>query len=107
MKIDILVMVKKSVMSIFTLQSGGILAATSNAREQLQVLFLCVQPVIYLPVSTWGNHNKIFPLGGVPAKPYHYYDPTTRGLDYQGAHRRTSLQYNCSCLNSNHGTDVW
>jgi len=48
-----------------------------------------VQPVIYLPVSTWGNHNKIFPLGGVPAKPYHYYDPTTRGLDYQGAHRRT------------------
>jgi hypothetical protein len=47
------------------------LAATSNAREQLQVLFLFVQTVIYLPVSTWGNHNKVLPLGGVPAKPYH------------------------------------
>ncbi len=46
---------------------------------------LSVQPVIYVPVPTWGNHNKIFPLGGVPVKPYHYYDPTTRGLDYQGA----------------------
>ncbi|CAK9227492.1 unnamed protein product [Sphagnum troendelagicum] len=42
------------------------------------------KPVIYVPVPTWGNHNKIFPLGGVPVKPYHYYDPKTRGLDYQG-----------------------
>jgi len=35
-------------------------------------------------VPTWGNHNKIFPLGGVPQKPYRYYDPNTRGLDYKG-----------------------
>lgn len=44
-----------------------------------------VQPIIFLPLPTWGNHNKIFPLGGVPQKPYRYYDPKTRGLDYQGA----------------------
>jgi aspartate aminotransferase len=42
------------------------------------------KPIIYLPVPTWGNHNKIFPLGGVPQKPYRYYDPNTRGLDYKG-----------------------
>lgn len=42
------------------------------------------KPFIYLPNPTWGNHNKIFPLGGVPQKPYRYYDPSTRGLDYKG-----------------------
>lgn len=43
------------------------------------------QPIILLPEPTWGNHNKIFPLGGVAIKPYRYYDPNTRGLDYEGA----------------------
>lgn len=42
------------------------------------------EPIILLPVPTWGNHNKIFPLGGVAIKPYRYYDPNTRGLDYEG-----------------------
>lgn len=42
------------------------------------------KPIIFLPNPTWGNHNKIFPLGGVPQKPYRYYDPKTRGLDYEG-----------------------
>ncbi|KAG0563326.1 hypothetical protein M758_8G021200 [Ceratodon purpureus] len=42
------------------------------------------KPIVFLPNPTWGNHNKIFPLGGVPQKPYRYYDPNTRGLDYQG-----------------------
>jgi len=40
MKIDILVMVKKSVMSIFTLQSGDILAATSNSTAP-SFVFVC------------------------------------------------------------------
>eukprot|EP00850_Spirogloea_muscicola_P014667 SM000107S14033 [mRNA] locus=s107:11063:15025:- [translate_table: standard] len=39
---------------------------------------------IYVPNPTWGNHNKIFPLGGVEVKHYRYYDPSTRGLDYEG-----------------------
>ncbi|KAG0557674.1 hypothetical protein KC19_11G148700 [Ceratodon purpureus] len=42
------------------------------------------KPQIFLPMPTWGNHNKIFPLGGVSQKPYRYYDPKTRGLDYEG-----------------------
>lgn len=40
--------------------------------------------VVYLPSPTWGNHNKIFPNGGIPVKPYRYYLPSTRGLDFQG-----------------------
>eukprot|EP00475_Leptophrys_vorax_P023131 TRINITY_DN31544_c0_g2_i2.p1 TRINITY_DN31544_c0_g2~~TRINITY_DN31544_c0_g2_i2.p1 ORF type:complete len:479 (+),score=28.87 TRINITY_DN31544_c0_g2_i2:201-1439(+) len=39
---------------------------------------------VYLPAPTWGNHNKIFPMGGVPVRPYRYYHQGTRGLDFQG-----------------------
>jgi len=42
------------------------------------------QRIIYIPVPTWGNHPKIFTLGGLSVKTYRYYDPRTRGLDYQG-----------------------
>eukprot|EP00892_Ulva_mutabilis_P012667 jgi/Ulvmu1/9773/UM056_0013.1 len=39
---------------------------------------------IYVCQPTWGNHNKIFPSGGLNIKPYRYYDSRTRGLDYEG-----------------------
>ncbi|KAH9305334.1 hypothetical protein KI387_009738, partial [Taxus chinensis] len=42
------------------------------------------QHIIYIPVPTWGNHPKIFKIGGLGVKTYRYYDPKTRGLDYRG-----------------------
>ncbi|KAL2929149.1 Aspartate aminotransferase cytoplasmic [Bienertia sinuspersici] len=39
---------------------------------------------IYIPQPTWGNHPKVFTLGGLNVKSYRYYDPATRGLDLQG-----------------------
>ncbi|XP_047327976.1 aspartate aminotransferase, cytoplasmic-like [Impatiens glandulifera] len=42
------------------------------------------QRTIYVPVPTWGNHLKIFALGGLAVKTYRYYDPSTRGLHFQG-----------------------
>mmetsp|Transcript_42043 Transcript_42043/g.50958 ORF Transcript_42043/g.50958 Transcript_42043/m.50958 type:complete len:427 (+) Transcript_42043:112-1392(+) len=39
---------------------------------------------IYLPDPTWGNHKKIFPNAGVPVMSYRYYDPKTRGLNFEG-----------------------
>ncbi|KAK2970976.1 hypothetical protein RJ640_027457 [Escallonia rubra] len=39
---------------------------------------------IYIPQPTWGNHPKIFNLAGLSVKPYRYYNPQTRGLDFQG-----------------------
>eukprot|EP00252_Welwitschia_mirabilis_P018652 TRINITY_DN414_c0_g1_i2.p1 TRINITY_DN414_c0_g1~~TRINITY_DN414_c0_g1_i2.p1 ORF type:complete len:435 (-),score=61.04 TRINITY_DN414_c0_g1_i2:525-1829(-) len=42
------------------------------------------QRVIYIPVPTWGNHPKVFTLGGLNVQTYRYYDPRTKGLDYQG-----------------------
>lgn len=42
------------------------------------------QKTIYIPTPTWGNHTKVFSLGGLQVKNYRYYDPRTRGLDYEG-----------------------
>ncbi|MCO5610919.1 hypothetical protein L7F22_065163 [Adiantum nelumboides] len=42
------------------------------------------QKTIYIPTPTWGNHTKVFSLGGLQVKNYRYYDPRTRGLDFQG-----------------------
>lgn len=39
---------------------------------------------VYIPQPTWGNHPKIFTLAGLSVKSYRYYDPATRGLDFQG-----------------------
>jgi aspartate aminotransferase len=39
---------------------------------------------IYIPVPTWGNHPKVFTLAGLTVRSYRYYDPATRGLDFNG-----------------------
>lgn len=33
---------------------------------------------IYISQPTWGNHNKIFPSGGIAIKPYRYFSPVTK-----------------------------
>ncbi|KAB2019887.1 hypothetical protein ES319_D07G027200v1 [Gossypium barbadense] len=42
------------------------------------------QKTIYIPQPTWGNHPKVFTLAGLSVKTYRYYDPTTRGMNFQG-----------------------
>ncbi|CAL5405752.1 unnamed protein product [Camellia sinensis] len=42
------------------------------------------QRTIYIPQPTWGNHPKIFTIGRLSVKTYSYYDPATRGLNFQG-----------------------
>ncbi|KAF3446440.1 hypothetical protein FNV43_RR11619 [Rhamnella rubrinervis] len=39
---------------------------------------------IYIPQPTWGNHIKVFTWSGLSVKTYRYYDPATRGLNFQG-----------------------
>jgi aspartate/tyrosine/aromatic aminotransferase len=34
--------------------------------------------LIYVCQPTWGNHNSIFPKGGLTIKPYRYYCPKTQ-----------------------------
>ncbi|KAL9265761.1 Aspartate aminotransferase 3, chloroplastic-like protein [Drosera capensis] len=42
------------------------------------------QRTVYIPQPTWGNHPKVFTLAGLLVKYYRYYDPVTRGLNFQG-----------------------
>ncbi|XXG55857.1 hypothetical protein AAC387_Pa03g3424 [Persea americana] len=42
------------------------------------------QRTIYIPQPTWGNHPKVFTFAGLSVKTYRYYDPATRGLNFQG-----------------------
>lgn len=46
--------------------------------------YLVSQLSIYIPQPTWGNHPKVFTLAGLSVKTYRYYDPATRGLNFQG-----------------------
>ncbi|RZC75569.1 hypothetical protein C5167_051057 [Papaver somniferum] len=39
---------------------------------------------IYIPRPTWGNHPKVFSIAGLAVEYYRYYEPNTRGLDFQG-----------------------
>lgn len=39
---------------------------------------------IYIPQPTWGNHPKIFTLAGLSVKSYRYFNPQTKGLDFEG-----------------------
>ncbi|KAG9447223.1 hypothetical protein H6P81_013351 [Aristolochia fimbriata] len=39
---------------------------------------------IYIPQPTWGNHPEVFTLARLTVKYYRYYDPATRGLNFQG-----------------------
>ncbi|KAF5936160.1 hypothetical protein HYC85_027289 [Camellia sinensis] len=49
------------------------------------ILFFLFLRTIYIPQPTWGNHPKIFTIGGLSVKTYSYYDPATRGLNFQGS----------------------
>ncbi|OMO91032.1 Aspartate/other aminotransferase [Corchorus olitorius] len=42
------------------------------------------QHVVYLPEPTYGNHFNLLSGSGLALKTYRYYDPKTRGLDFQG-----------------------
>ncbi|KAL8945645.1 MAG: hypothetical protein Q9222_007844, partial [Ikaeria aurantiellina] len=42
------------------------------------------QQPIYFSSPTWANHNQIFSNVSLPIKPYPYFSPQTKGLDYDG-----------------------
>ncbi|KAL5558816.1 hypothetical protein UlMin_035027 [Ulmus minor] len=42
------------------------------------------QKTVYIPEPTYSNHPNFFSSVGQVVKTYRYYDPATRGLDFQG-----------------------
>ena len=39
---------------------------------------------VYVSDPTWGNHNAIFQEAGLDVQKYKYFDPATKGLDFDG-----------------------
>jgi aspartate/tyrosine/aromatic aminotransferase len=39
---------------------------------------------IHIPDPTWSNHVNVFRNAGLTPKPYRYYDPSSRSLDFPG-----------------------
>ncbi|GLU09884.1 hypothetical protein SLE2022_267190 [Rubroshorea leprosula] len=61
------------------------LSGTGSLRVGAEFLFKHYHVhTIYIPQPTWGNHPKVFMMAGLSVKSYRYYDPATRGLDFQG-----------------------
>jgi aspartate aminotransferase, cytoplasmic len=67
---------------IATVQSLSGTGSLRVAADFLSSFYSCKTILVCQP--TWGNHNKIFPKGGLTIVPYRYYDPRSRGLDIEG-----------------------
>lgn len=39
---------------------------------------------IYVSAPTWGNHNSVFASTGLDVRQYRYFDPKTKGLNFDG-----------------------
>ena len=39
---------------------------------------------IYISDPTWGNHLAIMTNAGLDVRRYRYFEPNTKGLDYEG-----------------------
>ncbi len=39
---------------------------------------------VYVPNPTWPNHHNIARMAGLEFKEYRYFDPKTRGVDFNG-----------------------
>lgn len=79
---------------------GGLLFESTWTRSILQRM-------IYIPQPTWGNHAKLFPLAGLSVKTYRYYDPPTRGLNFQGQEYYPSLYGNLYRISFAYCTSVF
>ena len=42
---------------------------------------------VWISDPSWENHRQLFEAAGFPVKSYPYYDPRTRGLDFEGMQR--------------------
>ncbi|MDO5630571.1 MAG: amino acid aminotransferase [Paracoccus sp. (in: a-proteobacteria)] len=58
---------------------------TGAVRQALELARLANPGVtIYVSDPTWPNHNSILKFMGLPSVEYRYFDPETRGVDFEG-----------------------
>ncbi|MDO5706486.1 MAG: aminotransferase class I/II-fold pyridoxal phosphate-dependent enzyme, partial [Paracoccus sp. (in: a-proteobacteria)] len=58
---------------------------TGALRQALELARLANPGVtVYVSDPTWPNHNSILKFMGLPSVEYRYFDPETRGVDFEG-----------------------
>lgn len=66
---------------VATLQT---LSGTGSLTVAFQFLKIHNPAPVYMPNPTWGNHKAIVEMAGLPVRTYPYWNPKTRGLDFEG-----------------------
>ena len=64
--------------------SSQTISGTGSLRVLADFLFKYRKANFYLPAPTWGNHLQVFKASGFNVKEYTYYNPRTKGLDFEG-----------------------
>lgn len=73
-----------NVSAIQTLSGTGALRLIGEYISRFANAGTAQRPTVFLPNPTWGNHFPIFQDAGLPTDTYRYYDPNTKGLDFDG-----------------------
>lgn len=67
------------------------ISGTGALRVAFEFLAKFLPGDVYVSNPTWGNHNDIIKVAGLNVKPYPYYNPKTRGLNFSGLFTAISL----------------
>jgi aromatic-amino-acid transaminase len=68
--------------SVVTIQALGGTGALKVGADYLKKLL--PQSTLYLSDPSWENHRALFEAAGFPVETYPYYDPATRGVNFDG-----------------------
>ncbi len=60
------------------------ISGTGAVRLGAEFLARFRKATVYISNPTWGNHTAIFRDAGMEVKEYSYWNPKTKGLDYEG-----------------------
>lgn len=59
------------------------LSGTGALRVALEFIRKFIPAPVYVSKPTWGNHNKIVAVAGLPLREYPYWNQKKRGLDFE------------------------
>jgi aromatic-amino-acid transaminase len=71
--------------NIVTVQAIGGTGGLKTGADFLKVINPEAQ--VWISEPSWENHRQLFEAAGFPVKSYAYYDPRTKGLDFEGMRR--------------------
>ncbi|MDR2092884.1 MAG: aspartate/tyrosine/aromatic aminotransferase [Azoarcus sp.] len=72
--------------AVVTIQALGGTGALKVGADYLKLLL--PQTTLFISDPSWENHRALFVTAGFPIETYPYYDPVTRGVDFEALKRK-------------------